>query len=87
MGKLLIATFCDDEEIDLKELIFFSRKKVNVELVNPVSQGRKSNPACFVSAYSAIYTGRNPMLPFGLHGFCRVFLSFGRRIFYNQLIL
>ena len=37
MGKVLIATFGDEEEMDLEELILFLKKKSNIVLVNTSS--------------------------------------------------
>ena len=37
MGKVLIAVFDDEEEIDFNELIFFLKKKSHVVLMNDFS--------------------------------------------------
>ncbi len=36
MGKVLIATFRDDEEVNLDELILFLKKKGNIEILDSV---------------------------------------------------
>ena len=37
MGKVLIAAFSDEENIDFDELILFLKEKGNIEIVNNVS--------------------------------------------------
>lgn len=37
MGKVLIATFGDEEEMDLEELILFLKKKSHIVLMNAFS--------------------------------------------------
>ena len=37
MGKMLIITFRDDEEMDLEELILFLKKKSHIALMNTFS--------------------------------------------------
>lgn len=70
------------------DVLFIMMEKVQEgfceELMKLANQyGYKLNKA----AYRTMDILANPMLPFGLHGFCRVFLSFGGSIFYNQPIL